>query len=217
MALFQVPITKGGKTAFIEVNTGSADGSDPGDISDNDVMAEIILQGLKVILNRKMTKITSESYPKEEERKAAAMKVAMQNFEDMKAGEIRFAGKRPKKEISGEVMTEAMKVARAYVRQKMKDEGIKVTHVPAKEITKVAKDLVADNPELIEQAKATVEARKAKAKEINVQVNLKSLVSEKLVKKDEEAKAERKAQLSAAKAGKVQQAVRQRAPQHTAH
>lgn len=198
--VFQVPISKGGKTAFIEVNGASPE--EGGDIPD-DVMHEVILQGLKVVLNRSMTKITGETYPNEDERKAAAMAKAQQNFEAMKRSEIRFMGKRPKKEISGEVMTEAMRVARAHIKQIMKDNNIKVSHVPAREVTKAAKELIAENPELIEQAKATVEARKEKAKGINLKVDLAALVDEKLVAKDEAQKAERKAASSAKKAGKV--------------
>lgn len=214
--IFQVPISKGGKTAFIEVNSGSPE--EGGDLSD-EVMHEVILQGLKVVLNRGTTKITSETYPDETERRAAAMAKAQEQYAMLKAGTIRFMGKRPKKEISGEVMTEAMRIARAFVRQKMKDEGIKISHVPAREITKVAKELVADNPELIEQAKATVEARKEKAGAIALKTELKGLVDAKLVAKDEKAKAEKKSQLSAAKAGKVAPAAfRQKAgPQATAH
>lgn len=214
--IFQVPISKGGKTAFIEVNSGSPD--EGGDLSD-EVMHEVILQGLKVVLNRGTTKITSETYPDENERRAAAMKTAQVQYEMLKAGTIRFMGKRPKKEVTGEVMTEAMRQARALVRQGMKDAGIKVSHVKASEITKVAKELVADNPEILEKAKAVVAARKEQASTINIKADLKSLVDPKLVAKDEQEKAEKKAQLSAAKAGKViPQAVRQKAgPQATAH
>ena len=215
--VFQVPITKGGKTAYIAVNSAAIE--DGGDITE-EVMHEVILQGLKVILNRGMTKITGETYPDEKERQEAAMKKAKQTFEEMKRNEIRFMGKRPKKEVTGEVMTEAMKMARAFVRQKMKDAGIKISHVPAKEITKVAKDLVAENPELIEKAKATVEARKEKAAEISVKVDLQTLVDPKLVAKTEKEKAERKAASSAKKAGKVEpHALRQKGqvPQPTAH
>lgn len=218
MALFQVPITKGGKTAFIEVNTGSADGADPGDVTD-EVMHEVILQGLKVILNRGQSKITGETYPDEKERQEAAMAKARQTFEEMKRNEIRFMGKRPKKDVTGEVMTEAMKVARAYVKQVMKDKGIKVSHVPAKEITRVAKDLVAENPELIEQAKATVAARKEKAAAITIRGDLSAMVDPKLVAKSETEKAERKAASSAKKAGKVQPYALRQKPgvQPTAH
>lgn len=198
--ILQVPISKGGKTAYIEVNTASID--EGGDITD-EVMKEAVLQGLKVILNRGTTKITSTTYPEEAERQAAAVAMAQKQFEAMKRNEIKFTGKRPKKEITGEVMTEAMRLARAFVKQKLKDDGVKLAHVKAKDITAVAKDIVADNPELVEQAKATVTARKEKAAGINVKVDLKGLIDSKLVAKEEEETQKRKASLSAAKAGKI--------------
>lgn len=202
MAIYQIPITKGKGT--IAVNTDPL--SEGGDLTD-EVLQEVIMQGLKVVLNRGMTKITKETYPEEEEMKAAAMAKAQQTFQDMRDNKIRFMGGKVKtKEITGEVMTEAMRLARVYVKQGLKDQGEKLSHYKASEITRLAKELLAAYPSVIEEAKESVQVRKA-AKEKRG-IDLAALVSHiapdpELVKKAEREKAERKSQASAAKAGKV--------------
>lgn len=206
----QVPITKAG--GFIEVDTD--DVKDGGDLT-AEVYREALMQGLKVILNRGMSKTTKESFTKngvvdEAGMKAAAMKIAVDTFKKMRDNSIRFTGTKAKKEITGEVMTEAMRVARGYVKQFLKDEGKKISHVDPKEITKAAKALLEENPELVQEAKATVEARKSakevgiKGKAINVAAIAASVsVDPKKVAKAEAEKAERAAASSAAKAGKT--------------
>ena len=218
MASLQIPITKAGKAAFITVNT---DGVEQGGDLTEAVFREALVQGLKVILNRGMSKITKESFSGDTEKmNAAALKKAEQTFEDMKADKIRFTGSKPKKEITGEVMTEAMRLARNLVKQGLKDEGIKLAHVDAKEITKVAKELIAEQPGIIEQAKATVKARKEAAEQ---GIDLKKFAStikinpKKKAAADAEA-AERKAASSAKKAGKVQVRAKPAAPAtHATH
>lgn len=206
----EIAITKGKGT--ITVNTDSLE--EGGDLTP-EVYREAMIQGLKVILNRGMSKITKESFTDnagnfdEDAMKAEAMKIATKTFQDMRENAIRFTGGKQKK-VTGEVMTEAMRVARAYVKQFIKDQGQKVSHVDNKEITKAAKLLLADNPELVEEAKATVEARKA-AKEKGIKgkaINVEGLVAAipvneaKKAKLEAEAK-ERKAASSAKKAGKT--------------
>ena len=207
----EIPITKAG--AVITVDTDSVD--DGGDLTP-EVYREALVQGLKVILNRGMAKTTKESFTKggvvdEAGMKAAAMKIAEDTFKKMRDNSIRFTGTKAKKEITGEVMTEAMKVARGYVKQFLKDEGKKLSHVDAKEITKAAKALLEENPELVQEAKATVEARKAaattgiKGKAINVKAIAESVpINEKKKAEAEKEAAAKKAATSAAKAGKVQ-------------
>lgn len=209
--VLEIQITKG--KGVIQVNTNGLE--EGGDLTP-EVYREAMIQGLKVILNRGMSKITKEGFTDnagnldEEGMKAAAMAIAAKTFQDMKENAIRFTGGKVKKEVTGEVMTEAMRVARAYVKQFIKDSGRKVSHVDNKEITKAAKMLLGDNPELIEEAKATVEARKAagakgiKGKAINVAKLVDAVpVNEGKKAKIEKEAAERKAATSAAKAGKV--------------
>ena len=56
---FVIPIVKAGKAAFITINTK--------DVPD-DVYNEAFSLGMKALLNRGMSQVTKETYPKEEER-----------------------------------------------------------------------------------------------------------------------------------------------------
>lgn len=208
----QIPITKG--KGYIEIDTDSVE--EGGDLTP-EVYREAMVQGLKVILNRGMTKVTKESFTNaqgvvdEEGMKAEAMKIAEKTFKSMRDNSIRFTGGgKVKKEISGEVMVEAMRVARGFVKQFLKDEGKKISHVDPKEITKAAKVLVGENPEIVEQAKATVEARKAAAAEglSGKPIDAKKFaamvpINETKKAKADAEKAERAAASSAKKAGRV--------------
>jgi len=196
MAILQVPVTKAGKTAFIELDT---------ETMPEGVWAEIILQGAKVLLNRGASKITKETYPDETERQAEAMKAAEKQLEDMVAGKIKLTGtKKASAKTSGKVMTEARRLAREVVKDLMKANGIKISHVKASEITSVANDLIAQDPTFIEKAEANLAAREAIP---TTAINIKDLikVDPKLVAADEvkKAKAKANAPLSAKQAGKT--------------
>lgn len=208
----QIPITKAGtkdEPYFIEVDTDSVE--EGGDLTP-DVYREALIQGLKVVLNRGMTKVTKEMYENDlPKMREAAKEIAGKTFKAMRENSIRFTGgAKAKKEVTGEVMTEAMRIARGYVKQFLKDEGKKISHVDPKEITKAAKALLADNPELVQQAKAAVEARKAATAEglAGKPIDTKKFaamvpVNEKKKAKAEADAAERKAASSATKAGKI--------------
>lgn len=196
MALVKVPVTKG--KGFIEIDT--SDGVLP-----DAVYQEALVQGLKVLLNRGMTKITKETYPVPAELQAAAMAKATETYAAMKAGKIRIVGvKSSDGKVSGAVMTEARRLARNLVKDAMKREGIKVSYVEASEITKAANALIAADPEIIEQAKAEIAARDAQKEKVTTAIDIKSIPqSAKKIKAAEEAKAAAKSTLSAAKAGKI--------------
>lgn len=219
----QIPITKG--KSFITVNTG--DPNDPDEEARGDltpaVFREALIQGMKVILNRGMSKITKEAYAgNEAEMAEAAMKKAMQTFNDMREDKIRFTGEKVKKAVSGEVMTEARNIARKYVKAALKADGKKLSAIPSKEITAAANEMIAENPEIIDEAKKVVAARNAMADgEGEKKIDLKKYASK--IKEDpkklaeiEKEKEERKAASSAAKAGKL--ALRPKArPEARAH
>jgi len=193
MAILQVPITKG--KSFLEVDTST-------DLSD-EVYAEALLQGLKVLLNRGASKITKETYPVETDLRTAAMEKATEQLEMVKAGTIKFTGSKAKSKESGAVMTEARRLAKNIIKDEMKRNGIKISHVEPKEITAAANELLAADPEIIETAKANLEARQATP----VKIDIKSLIKEspKLIKAAEEKKAKAKAErpLSKTQAGKA--------------
>ena len=188
MTIYQVPVTKGKGTVEID-----------SDALPEAVYKEVFLQGLKVVTNRGTTKITKETYPDAEQLKAAAMAKAQEQVAAMLAGKIRIMGAKTDK-VSGAVMTEARRLARNLVKDAMKREGIKVSHVEASEITKAANALLAAQPELIEQAKTSLEERG----KVKVGIDVKAIpVSDKKVKAAAAKKAKDKATLSATQAGRV--------------
>lgn len=202
--VLKVPCTKG--KATVDIIT---------DKLPDAVYREALLQGLKVLINRGGTKITKAAYPKEEELRAKAMEHANQQVQNLYAGKIRIMGAKADK-VSGVVMTEARRLARNLVKDEMKRQGIKVSYVEASEITKAANALIAAQPEIVEQAKASLAERDKKADEVKTKLSAITggiQISAKKKAKVEAEKEKAKAQLSAAKAG--QTATRQK-PQATA-
>lgn len=193
--LMKIEVTKGKQT--IEIGTKEVPDA---------VYFEALRQGFKVLLNRGMTKITKETYPDAAELQAAAMAKAMLTFEDMKAGKIRIVGGKSK--VSGAVKTEAMRIARALVKDELKRQKIKISYVDAKDITEAAENILRANPEIMDKAKLAVEAREAEAaklKEGLAQIVTPGMVNvakkAKVDKAQAEEKAKAKAALSATQAG----------------
>jgi hypothetical protein len=190
--IIHVPITKGKTTLAIDTNT----------IPD-DVFAEVVLQGLKVLLNRGMSKVTKEAYPNAEEMKSKAVEVAQAQVELVMTSKIKFTGGKKKSGATGAVMTEARRLAKALVKDELKRAGIKISHVEASEITKYANDYLETEAghKLVEQAKANLADREKVS--IGDVINVKSIaISEKRVQAAEAKKAN-KGTLSAKQAGKV--------------
>lgn len=192
MSAMSIPVTKGKGVVSIET-----------DQLPEAVYAEALRLGLKELVNRGMSKITVAKLEGEELAKAqaAAMAKATDNVEAIMAGKIKFAGQKASSKVSGAVMTEARRIARNIVKDEIKKAGGKISHYEASEITKAANQLIEAQPEIIETAKANLEARTSAP----VKLDIASLVKEspKLVAKAEEAKAAKKGQLSAKQAGKV--------------
>lgn len=188
-----VPISKGKTTLAVAIDDIPAD-----------VWAEVILQGLKVLLNRGTTKVTKETYPKADELAAKAMEVANQQLEMVMTSKIKFTGGKKKSGATGAVMTEARRLAKALVKDELKRAGIKISHVEASEITKAANAYLetAKGAELVEQAKNNLAEREKV--HIGDTLNVASLVavSPELVAKAEAKKA-KSGTLSAKQAGMV--------------
>lgn len=158
---------------------------------------EALILGLKAILNRGTTKITKEAYPNEDELKAAALKVAEKQKKDLMDGKIRRTGAKAQK-VSGALMTEARRLARALVKDELKRQGIRATYVEASEITKAANAYIAVDPSILEKAQANLDAReemKSSAVDISKIVSA-TMVSEKKKKKVEAEKAKAKEKLA---------------------
>ena len=194
MAVLQIPVTKG--KATIDFDT---------DWLSDEVYTIVVMEGLKTLLNRGTSKVTKETYPDEAELRAKAMEIAAAQVEKVKTGDIKKTGAAKSKE-SGKVMAEARRIARGYVKDLMKEAGIKISHVKASEITKAANDMIAGDPTIIEQAKANIEQAETAPK---AKIDIKSLIKTdpELVAKAEakaaKEKAERATQLSKTQAGKA--------------
>jgi phosphoribosylformylglycinamidine (FGAM) synthase PurS component len=169
----------------------------------DDVYREALLQGLKALSERAMSKITKEAYPDEAERKAAIKAKAEDNIDKMYRGEVKITGKASVEKPKGAVMTEAMRLARNLVKDFMKSKKIKISTVKASEITKAATVLLGQDPSIIETAKANLAARA----NVPIKVDLSALIhaDPELVRKADAKAAKAKADkpLSAKQAGKV--------------
>jgi hypothetical protein len=189
-----IPITLKNGAGVVDVDTARLPDA---------VYREALLQGLKVLAERAMSKLTKEAYPDEAERKAAIKAKAEANIEDMYEGKVKITGAVAVKKASGAVMTEAMRLARNLVKDAMKAEKIKISTVKASDITAAAKAFIEADPSIITTAEANLKAREATP----VKINIKSLIhaDPELVKKAEAKAAAAKADkpLSKTQAGKV--------------
>lgn len=210
----EVMITKAKRA--IKVNMGS-------EFISNEMFDEIIYRGLSDILNSGMSKILTKDLEGDALTGAqdAAFAKAAENLKALEAGEIKPKGSRGKstaKKLPAEVKQEALRLAKALVKDQIKADGEKISHYKASDITKWAKQILEADDSLYETAKRELEARKATPVKISL-AGLKP--DEKLVKKAEEAKAKKKAekktQLSATQAGIPVRKKGKQAPSATAH
>lgn len=178
----QIPI-KGGQTIPFDSDWLSSDDCP------TEVYAAIISAGLQHYLNAKMAKMSVKDLEgaKLDEAKAAIMKQAEENKAELMKGNIGRKAKAKDGKLPAAVQTEAMRLARAAVKQMLKDAKKKVSLYAASEITKAAKALLEKNPKLIEQARANVEERAAQKVE---GIDLSTLTED--PKKVEEANARKK-------------------------
>lgn len=209
MALLKIPVTKAGNRA-IEVNT---------DALPEDMFILAVEAGLKVLLNAKMSKITTKDLEGDEleTARAAAFSVAEKNLADLNEGKTKRgrAASTDGKKVPGVVMTEARRLAKEVVKDEIRAAGMKVSHVEASVITKTANEMIANDPSFIEMAQANIEARTAKVthatdandRKAEALAKLEALggitESPKLIAAANKAKAEKKTQLSAMQAGKA--------------
>ncbi len=211
MADYAVAISKGGDNLTITQEVLDA-------LPDH-VYKEIITQGLKTLLNRGMSKITKTTYPDDKPGlQKAAMEKAQANVADLQAGKIRVTGGKGKSKGKGAVMTEARRLAKIAVKDQMKAKSIKVSHVPASQITAAANYLIENDPTFL----ALAEENLAKRVQPAVEFDIGSIIhaDPTLVAKAEAKKAKDKASkpLSAKQAGKTapHKAKAKKQPQATA-
>ena len=191
MAELQVPVTKGGASVVIDT-----------DKLPQEVYEAALAEGLKSLVNKGMSKIMTKGLEGQKlaEAQAAAMTKAQQNADAMHAGTVKLPGRKAKGKTPGKVMTEAMRLARNLIKDAMKAQGIKISHVKASEITKAAKAYLEQDASLIQKAEANLAEREAAPAPT---IDIKALITEDpaLVAKAEAAAAKKKDQLSAKQAG----------------
>lgn len=204
MAIMQIAVTKS-KGSAVDIDT---------DKLPQEVYEEALRQGLKVLVNRGMSKITKAELGDEATVKAEALTKAQKNVDDIYAGKVKLSGSAKATKVSGAVNTEAMRLARNLVKDEMKKAGIKISHVEASEITKAAKEVLngEQGPRIIEMATANIAERTL----VPVKFDVKSIpISDKKVKAAEAKKA--KDQLSAKQAGMTAKAKPKAQAAQTAH
>src|SRR5881394_2329678 len=89
-SILTIPVTK--SKGSVEIDTSTLP---------DDVYREVLIQGLKVLANRGMSKLTKASTKDEAELKALAQAQAEKNVEAMKAGKIKFSAGVKAKKASG--------------------------------------------------------------------------------------------------------------------
>jgi|SRR5215469_6472671 len=130
-----------------------------------EVYDEALALGFQALLNRGQSKITGTSIPDDDERAAAAAEVAQKTLADMYAGKIRrTSGVKSAKGARGEVAVEARRLAKFYVKEQLKEEGLRVSLIKPAVITKLAQELIESDPDITKEAEANVAARKGKTK-----------------------------------------------------
>lgn len=153
MTIVTVPVTKG--KGVVEIDTDSLP---------EDVWSEVVLQGLKTILNRGMAKVTVAELGSEEGVRQEAMIIAEQNVSKMKEGKIKFSGKATKAsaiKMDKAVASEALRIAKDRIRDAIKASGKKLYAVKAADITSAAKELIASDESIVKAAEEAIKARSA--------------------------------------------------------
>lgn len=168
-----------------------------------DVYMEALALGLKELMNRGMTKLTKPSFNGDEAKLAeACLKVADDNLEKIKTSKIKFAGKKAAKSgRSQAVTTEAMRLAKALVKDGIKASGMKISLVKPSVITAAAKEYLAQDPSLYDKAEANLEER-AKIP-VPKGIDIRKLIHEDATLKAKAAEEKAKKPLSAKQSGKV--------------
>lgn len=153
MAIHHIHITKAGKDVTLEVND---------ETFDNETFVAIVAEGLKACLNAKMSKVgpvTKLEGKELAEAQADALRIAEGNLVALQTGKFKFAGQKAKTPVKRDVHNEAMRLTRDYIRDQITLSGYKISHIPAKDITASAKNLVETDPMWVAQAEENLANR----------------------------------------------------------
>lgn len=211
--ILNIPIPKAGKTpdgkpVTLEIDTDA--------ITDGEEYAFIFAEGLKALLNSRMskvgavTKLSGDALAKEN---AAALAIANENKTRLLAGEFHTKrGAKAKSDTPREVTTEARRIARDMVKNLIRASGGKPSHYKASEITDAADVIISEDTTILAKARENLANRAG----LTTSVNVLSLVhtDPKKIAEAETKKKQRAEQLSAKQAGLTTKTppVRQRPP-----
>jgi hypothetical protein len=190
MQIVQVPIEKAGSDVFLEVDIQSIH---------PDVWDMVVMAGLKAMLNDGKSKLTGLTKMADDEKAKAhaeSLAISQKNLAAMVAGSTKpKRGLKAKDDttLPREVQTEARRIARDKIKDKIRAAGGVPSHYKPADITKYADALIKADPAIVAQAKANVAATKAVAVPTEFKIEGLSADPEKL------AKAETKKAESAAK------------------
>ncbi len=207
--IISVPIAKAGKDANLNVDVGQ--------LSD-DMYALVMAEGLKAILNSRMSKVGPvtklEKEGKLEElatNRDLALKIAEDNLTKLLAGDIKAKSKAAKSDLPREVQTEARRIAREIVKNQIRAAGGKPSHYAAKDITLAADEFIKADASIVTKARENLANREG----IKPAVDLSSLIKESpqlVAKAKAKSEANKAPGLSAKQAGMVP--TRKKAPAH---
>lgn len=166
-----------------------------------EVQAFIVEQGLSKLLNGATARETAATTPDEKVRGENAMALAMNKLDALKAGKFKRTAARGDGKTPMVVMTEARRLAKNIIKAHLKAQGKRLGEIEPAAITEAANLYLTENPDLIETAKASIEASAALASSAKVNVDA-IPVSAAKVKANEDKKAKSKAATQAKNAGK---------------
>jgi hypothetical protein len=189
--MVKVPIVKGKQAIEVDVQQ-----------IPQDMWDQVVLAGLKVVLNGGATKLTKKEIPDEEELKTKAMEVADDRLQQLYDGTLRIGrGSTSTKQVSGEVKIEARQQALKTIKAQLKKQGFLLRDYDPKDLRAAADDLLEseDGESIYKEAQAAIDARNKKTLDLS---GLKPSANAK-AKADRRSK-ERKSDVSAAQAGRPQ-------------
>src|SRR5262245_51685559 len=135
-----------------------------------EVQMYIVEQGLGKLLNGATSKWTAASEPDEVKRGDNAYAAAQKRLESLQAGKTGARASKTDASVSREVKTEAARLAKAVVKAQIKANKEKISDYKPKVITEAANAYLAGHPELLDQAKANIEAANKLAQVASVDV-----------------------------------------------
>lgn len=166
-----------------------------------EVQLYIVEQGLSKVLNSATAKETAATTPDETQRGLNAMGLAEKKLDSLKAGKLVARKSSGDGKTPAVVMTEARRLAKNIVKAGLKAKGKKISDFTAKAITEAANLYLADHKELVDQAKASIDAAAALAASAEVNVDAIPVDPVKVAAR-EKANADKRAETAAKNAGK---------------